>query len=90
MVGIRTRYSGPTDYKGSKITVTWADTHGYTPEREIKRGTYEYEDALDSGDNHFYAAKRFLERTARGDHWQITGRIDDDQRGYLFVCDYVA
>lgn len=88
MVGITTKYSGPTDYRGSKIIARWADRHngghGYQSVR------MDYRDELDAGDNHFTAAQTLLARSGRDEHWRIVGRLESSAAGYTFVLDYVS
>lgn len=53
MKAIRTRYSGPTDTRGSRITATDGDGN---------RVTISYSTAEDQGDPHEYVAYKLMEK----------------------------
>ncbi len=74
---IVTRYLGPTDYKGSRISAVCGEY----------RVILSYDSALKQIDNHIVAAKKVFEKYSDYDY-DITLYATDslDSRGYLFVA----
>lgn len=80
MRAIETRYLGPTNYRGSRVRVGWAD-------REGKTLTVAWNDALNVDENHAAAARAFKERcTTLTDACQLVG--GSTARGFVFVLLY--
>ena len=71
---IRAKYHGPTNHRGSRITVSRyeSDIHGKDPNRM----TVEWDYSMDGGENYVEAVRRYLIRAEWLGHWRI-GRITD-------------
>jgi hypothetical protein len=72
MKAIRTKYSGPTDTRGSRIIASDEDGN---------RVTVHYDSAKNSADNHAIAAVRLAEKMGWTGHL-IAGSLG---KGYVFV-----
>ena len=82
-VGIKTKYLGATDTRGSRIKVS-AECFG------SKCYSYEYEkSALDT---HYSAARDFVDKVFNQSHFRLaySGRFIDVETGYIFVYDKVS
>lgn len=76
-VVIRTKYHGPTDYKGSRISVA----HGQGGCGAGKRTWVSWDYALNSPENHAQAIQAHLDRMGWGGEWVIGA----DDTGYVAV-----
>lgn len=86
MVALRTRFSGPTDTEGARITVELANG-GLSP-ADRSQTVYPYDYALDAPQNHAQAATRLVNDKKSHGVWDedirlMQAAIDDD--GYVFV-----
>ena len=72
---ITTKYLGPTNVRGSRIKATAA----------AKSITVDYDDALNSADNHACAALNLAHQLQWGGRWYGGG--SPDGAGYCFVLD---
>jgi hypothetical protein len=79
MVAIETRYHGPTNYKGSRISVRRMDD-----EKRPERRFYSYPHELNSDDGHKWAANQWLREKGWNDKAWIGGGTS---RGWVFVVD---
>lgn len=79
MPTITTKYLGPTDFKGARISVT-ADTWG-SPTRMIV--SYDYE--LSAVENHTKPAQQMAKRLGWSGVWQLADHPDRKRCGYVFV-----
>lgn len=73
-VVIRCKYHGPTDTRGSRITVARFENtaHGKDPHRLTVGWDY----SLNTGENYQAAVAAYLERTEWGGHWRV-GTVTD-------------
>jgi hypothetical protein len=73
---IECRYIGPTNYRGSRISVRWADRQG-------ARKVYPWISELDQGENYEESAKRFyLEIADIRDGEELSGKKVRLEGGY--------
>lgn len=82
MQAIETKYLGPTNSRGSRVKATC----------EAGSVVIEWDDALDSPENHDNAVRQLIARldwasAARGD-WYRGGL--KGSRGYVYVCTYAT
>jgi hypothetical protein len=74
MEAIETKFHGPTDTRGSRISATWMETGG--------RVYASYDHALDAMGNHEVAAKALLVKAGRGDRKLSPGAT---KTGYVWI-----
>lgn len=78
MVSIRTKYHGPTNVRGSRVSAT-VDDHG--PRRSI---TLSWDNSLGSQENHDFVARALIRRLGwdlQTGHWYRGGTA----AGYVYV-----
>jgi len=74
-VAIRSTYHGPTDTRGSRISVTHC--------KGGPRKYYAWQDALDTADNHLCAIDSYLTELGWDGEWVIGA---NDNGGYVATC----
>ena len=81
--GIETRYHGPTNYRGSRVSARFTDDRGMGPVFT------DYDDALDSRANHAAAAHKLLGRWVAEYPYTATGFMVaacGAERGWIFIA----
>ncbi len=79
-VALRCKYLGPTDHRGSRISIQRyeSNTHGKDPNRLMISWDY----ALNIGENYAEAVRQYVEKANWGGQW-VTSTITD---GAVAVC----
>jgi hypothetical protein len=81
--GIETRYHGPTNTRGSRVSAQSTD------DRKCGVAYITYDDALDSTANHEAAARKWLQKWIKAYPYSVTGYIlaaCGSDRGYIFIA----
>lgn len=81
--GIETRYHGPTNTRGSRVSARFTDDRGMGPV------FIDYDDALDRQAAHEAAAHKLLGRWIADYPYKATGFIHSacgSDRGYIFIA----
>lgn len=70
---IRCKYHGPTNHRGTRITVSRFDGSGWG--KDPNRLTVEWDYSLNAGENYAAAVRQYLEQAGWSGTW-ITGQCD--------------
>ena len=83
-VGIRTRYYGPGNVRGSRVTAWRADQK--SPRDDSMSVTVQWDYALSSSENHTAAVRAYVEaHNAAGHDWSGEWVIGSGHDGYMAV-----
>lgn len=84
MVGIRTRYYGPTDHRGSRITAWRSDEPSPRTDEHSVTVHWEYERSIPG--NHAHAVEAYIaERERLGHQWDGEWLVAAGHDGYMAV-----
>ena len=85
---IRCKYHGPTNHRGSRITVSRYEntTHGKDPHRLTVGWDY----SLNVGENYAEAVRGYITRAEWGGHWRVGLITDGAVAVWVGHCDEAA